>query len=127
MFFQKKATARQIGHEMENLACAYLQQQGLQLLLRNYRCRMGEIDFIMRERECIVFVEVKYRRQLQYGASVEMIHHAKQLKLIRTANYYLLKNRLALNQSARFDAVTIDGPSQKQKICWLKNIIDVNT
>src|SRR5690242_18344194 len=120
------SATQQIGHEMENLACDYLQQQGLQLLLRNYRCRMGEIDFIMREGECIVFVEVKYRRYAQYGASVEMIHHAKQIKLLRTANYYLLKNPLALTQSARFDAITIDGFGRQQKIDWLKNIIDMD-
>lgn len=128
MFFRKKMKANchtplRIGYAMENLACRYLQQQGLQLLLRNYRCKMGEIDFIMQDKQYIVFVEVRYRAQRGFGSSIETIDHYKQLKLIKTAEHYLMKNRLQW-QLVRFDAIAMDGSLKQLKMNWLKNIIE---
>lgn len=129
MFFRKKVKRNchiplKIGHEMENLACHHLQQQGLQLLLRNYRCKMGEIDFIMQDKQYIVFVEVRYRTQQGYGSSIETIDRYKQTKLIKTAEHYLMKNRLQWRW-VRFDAIAMDGSLKQLKINWLKNIIEV--
>lgn len=123
MFFQK--TSLQIGYEMENLACHYLEQQGLQLLLRNYRCKMGEIDLIMRDNQLIIFVEVKYRRQTRFGSSLEAIDMQKRAKLVRTAEYYLLRNRINSTCQIRFDAITIEHVDHQRKIHWIKNIIEL--
>lgn len=53
---------RAIGTEYETLACEYLTRHGYQILCRNFRCRQGEIDIITRDRDYLVFIEVKYRR-----------------------------------------------------------------
>ena len=55
------------GRDAETLACDYLQAQGMALVERNYRSRFGEIDLIMHDRDCLIFVEVRYRRQARYG------------------------------------------------------------
>ena len=54
---------KKTGDHAEQLACVFLQQQGLQLVTRNYRCRGGEIDLIMRDDDSLVFVEVRYRHR----------------------------------------------------------------
>ena len=59
------------GQAAEDLACNYLCGQGLQLLERNYRCKSGEIDLIMQDRACLVFVEVRYRQHPLYCSGRE--------------------------------------------------------
>ena len=80
-------------HWSEGLAAAYLQYHGLALLSRNYRCRRGEIDLVMRDRSggihVTVFVEVRYRKGTQHGRPEETISVAKQRKLILSAAHYL--------------------------------------
>jgi putative endonuclease len=122
--------AIETGQKMENLACQYLKKKGLRLLLQNYRCKMGEIDLIMQDNDYLVFIEVRYRRQASHGSSLESIHYAKQVKLIRTAEYYLLTHHLSMNCNARFDIVAIDGKANlinecDLKIHWLKNVIEL--
>ena len=58
---------RAIGTEYETLACEYLTRHGYQILCRNFRCRQGEIDIIARDRDYLVFIEVKYRRDEHEG------------------------------------------------------------
>lgn len=58
---------RAIGTEYETLACEYLTRHGYQILCRNFRCRQGEIDIIARDRDYLVFIEVKYRRDDHEG------------------------------------------------------------
>ncbi len=55
------------GDHAELLACRYLQRHGLRLLTRNFHCRRGEIDLIMRDGDSLVFVEVRYRQQVRFG------------------------------------------------------------
>lgn len=121
--FNKKLPA-QIGRDMENLACAYLKKAGLRLLLPNYRCKMGEIDLIMQDKQYLVFVEVRYRNQTHYGSSLESIDYRKQMKLIRTAEYYLLTHKNFMDQP-RFDIIAIDKINYVHQIQWLKNAIEL--
>jgi len=120
----------EIGAHMENLACVYLKKQGLTLILRNYHCKMGEIDLIMQDDYHLVFVEVRYRNQFHYSSSLESIHYAKQIKLIKTAEYYLLKHNLSFSCHARFDVIAIDKSIHSKnesalKIHWLKNAFEL--
>lgn len=107
----------QQGVPAENQAAAYLQQQGLTLLQRNYQTRRGEIDLIMRDQDTLVFVEVRYRRQADYGHALETITHRKQHKLITAAQYYLLTHPQAAAMPCRFDVVAIM-PGQ---LDWIRN------
>jgi putative endonuclease len=93
------------GHLAEQFACSYLKKQGLSLIVRNYRCRFGEIDLIMQERAQIVFIEVRYRGHSTFGRSIETIDHAKQARLLKTAEHYLQQHTSYDEPSCRFDVM----------------------
>lgn len=114
----KKLLPLQKGQQSEAMACYYLEQQGCRLVSKNFRCRTGEIDLIMREQETLVFVEVRYRHQKNFGSGIESVNYAKRKKLLRTAEYYLLQQNLTDKVPCRFDIVDI---SQTSQIEWLKN------
>lgn len=111
-------TAKQIeGQAGEDTALDYLRRQGLQLVTRNFRCKAGEIDLIMQDQASLVFVEVRKRATAEYGGAAASITPAKQRRLLRAAQVYLLRFR---NQPpCRFDVVAIDG----ERVTWLKNAI----
>ena len=67
----KQALSPLIGSEAERFARTFLEQQGLTFIMKNYRCRTGEIDLVMQDGDELVFVEVKYRSQSQYGSAIE--------------------------------------------------------
>lgn len=108
------------GKIAEELAAAYLQQQGLTLLASNYHCRFGEIDLIMRDGDEIVFVEVRLRSNTSFGGAGESITSAKRQKLIRTANHYLMQHS---ETPCRFDAVLLNSLSFTG-LQWIKNAFD---
>jgi putative endonuclease len=105
------------GADAENLAAAFLQQAGLVLVVRNYRCRFGEIDLIARDGATLVFVEVRMRSSARFGGAAASITAAKRKKLLRTARHYL--TGIARPPACRFDALLIDG--RDNSIEWLKN------
>lgn len=113
------------GKEMEDLACQYLTTRGLRLLTRNFYCRLGEIDLVMRDDNMIIFVEVRFRRNAAYGSSAESVTVSKQTKLIKTATYYLQMNRLIESSSCRFDVIAIMLKNNKPEIEWIKNAFQV--
>jgi len=86
----------------------YLEKQGMKILQRNFRCRMGELDLIAQEGECLVFVEVKYRTSNRYGSPLEAVNARKQSTIRKVAQYYLL-GRKWLDCPVRFDVVGICG------------------
>lgn len=106
------------GAEAEDRAAEHLQRQGLKLLARNWRCRQGEIDLIMRDGATLVFVEVRSRNSPAFGGAGASITPAKQAKLIRAAQHYLLQNPSSV--ACRFDAVLIDGNTMQ----WLRDAFD---
>ena len=98
---------RQQGQMAEAEACRHLQQQGLGLVERNYQCRSGEIDLIMREQQSLVFVEVRYRSSAQFGGAAASVDPRKQAKLIAAASHYLQQHPALAQHPARFDVVAI--------------------
>jgi len=113
------------GQQAENIALQHLQQQGLRLITRNYRCQRGEIDLIMKHRDSIVFVEVRYRRNQRFGGAGASVDQRKQDKLIVSALHYLQENRQATRLPARFDVVAIHARSQmaatEHDIQWIQD------
>ncbi len=106
----------------EKLARDYLCAQGLRLLQANYHCRFGEIDLIMRDAETVCFVEVRFRRSLDFGGASASITAAKQRKIVKTALFYLSSNRGLLNQALRFDALLIQQQADgNQNFNWIQN------
>jgi putative endonuclease len=94
-----------------------LQRAGLKLVERNYRCRFGEIDLIVREGSTLVFVEVRMRTSERFGGAAASITSAKRAKLLRTARHYLAG--IARAPQCRFDALLVNG--RNYSIEWLKN------
>ena len=101
--------ARWLGDRGERFAARYLRRQGMKILARQHKTRLGEIDLVALDGECVVFVEVKTRRSDAAGLPVEAVTHAKQQQLTRLALAYL-KSRGLLERRARFDIVSLIWP-----------------
>ncbi|MBQ9031730.1 MAG: YraN family protein [Parasporobacterium sp.] len=99
---------RSIGASYEDLACERLENEGMQILARNYRVRIGEIDIIAKDREELVFVEVKYRSSTEYGGAEYAISRQKQQKIRRVAQWYMAEQKIRMDAFCRFDAILID-------------------
>jgi putative endonuclease len=110
------ASHRLTGKKAEDVACRFLQRNGLSLVQRNYHCRYGEIDLIMQDSATLVFVEVRYRSSIKFGSAAESVDSNKQRKLVFTANKYLQKH--PTNQPTRFDVVAL---SPQQEPEWITN------
>ncbi|ABE50550.1 YraN family protein [Methylobacillus flagellatus] len=95
---------KQLGDDAEALAERYLIKQGLVVIARNYRCRFGEIDLVMKQGATIVFVEVRMRSHATFGGAAASIHAAKRQKLILTAEHFLQRHGSA---PCRFDAILL--------------------
>ena len=119
-------TTREQGEYTEHLACQYLEKHGLTLVEKNYYCRFGEIDIIMKDNDSLVFVEVRYRRSNNYGSGAESITPNKQSKLNKTASAYLQQHDKLAKIPSRFDVISISGPLESTNINnisfdWIQN------
>lgn len=113
------------GALFEQRAAQALRARGLQIVERNYRCRVGEIDLVCREGQVLVFVEVRYRSPTGFGSSTDSIGPAKQRRLLRAAQYYLQQRGIYGTIPCRIDVVAYDGAKSADEdgIQWLKNAI----
>jgi putative endonuclease len=104
----KQNNNRAFGNEGEDLAASYLQNQGYEIIERNYRFHRGEIDIVAKDNNTnyLVFVEVKSRKSLEYGEPEYAITPAKAKQLKKMANYYLLDNHVK-NIDCRIDVITV--------------------
>ena len=109
-----------LGQQTEQLACRYLQKNGLTLKETNYRCRQGEIDLVMKDGNTLVFVEVRYRKSSLFGSAAESIDKRKQNKLVLCAKHYL-SARNNQNQACRFDVISLNGPLSAIQIDWIRD------
>ena len=110
------------GLRYEDQARKYLQSQGLSLLTQNFSSRYGEIDLIMRDRETICFVEVKFRNSMAYGGAASSIPVSKQRKIVKTALFYIAGHKQLASQPLRFDAFLIQRQSDgSERIDWIQN------
>jgi putative endonuclease len=116
-----RKTNREKGEQAEQLACRYLQAQGLRLVQRNYRCRLGEIDLIMKDNASLIFVEVRYRRNGRFGSPMDSVTSTKQRRLIATAQYYLQLTGGTQSKRCRFDVVAITPAQENNGILWLRD------
>ena len=105
-----KAAHLQQGEDAEAACYHYLKTQGLKLVEKNFNSRFGEIDIIMLDKTMLVFIEVRFRKNAQFGGALESITPSKQNKLRRTAELYLQKN--AQHKNARFDVVSMSKSTQ---------------
>ena len=97
------------GTSYEAQAAEELRRRGYEILEMNFRCRIGEVDIIARDKEYLVFVEVKFRKSAKRGMPVEAVGYAKQRKISSVAGYYMMSHGMLENTSVRFDVVAILG------------------
>jgi len=111
------------GKDGEQIAAAYLKKNGYCICETNFRCPLGEIDIIAREKKEIVFIEVKTRKSNKLGYPEQAVGAKKQAKLSQLALWYLQKNKLA-DANARFDVVAITLHPEGNEIRLIKNAFD---
>jgi putative endonuclease len=112
------------GEAGETLAARVLRRQGYRILETNYRTPIGEIDLIARERDTIVFVEVKARRSPHFGHPKAAVTALKQRKLSMVALYYL-KTTGQSGAKARFDVVAICGATERSEVEVVRNAFEL--
>jgi putative endonuclease len=98
---------RELGRTGEDLAAAWYEAAGYEVLARNWRCREGELDLIVRAGRLYVFCEVKSRSSVAFGAPVEAVTHDKQQRLRRLAARWLDSDAPALAREIRFDVAAV--------------------
>jgi putative endonuclease len=81
---------------------------GYLILEKNFRCRLGEIDIIAKDKGTIVFVEVKYRKNDKKGSPAEAVNFHKQRVICKVADYYRMIRHMTEEDSCRFDILSIE-------------------
>lgn len=115
----KHDSAKRAGVKAEQDAKEYLIQQGLEFVEQNFRVPLGEIDLIFKDKEQLVFVEVKYRAKNDRGTAAEYFTSAKRSKMIKAVMCYLQSHQLNLHHTnLRIDVIAIDG----EQLSWLNNV-----
>jgi len=117
-----KLSQRSKGQFFEQTAADYLHRRGLRLIEKNFLAKGGELDLVMQDGASIVFVEVKYRTTQSHGHAAETVTRQKQQRLIKAANWWMLKQGLNTNSTDfRFDVIAIH--DNGHHIEWIKNAI----
>ena len=105
------------GSKQEEAACQFLIAQGAEILEQNYYCKGAEIDIIARHQQHLHFIEVKARHNSDHGHPAEFLTPAKQKRIIRCAQVYLMKNPGFQGQAMQFDLIALLGEETE----WLQN------
>ncbi len=111
-----------VGAHWEHQALEHLSSSGLKLLTENFRCRMGEIDLVMLDQDCLVFVEVRYRKSNRFASAACSVDRHKQRKLARAAAMFLGRHPQYRDHVVRFDVVAFDAtPDNQCTLQWLQD------
>jgi putative endonuclease len=119
-----KAPHLDAGQRAEDAVLGFLERQGLRLLARNYRCRQGEIDLVMRDGAVLAFVEVRYRADERFGGALASVNSGKRKRIIAAARHYLASQRV--DSLVRFDVAGVSPSSGKLDVQWIKDAFRVD-
>jgi putative endonuclease len=120
---ERRKTTTELGRKAEADALAHLLAAGLQLIGRNYACRGGEIDLILREGGVLVIVEVRSKSRRDYGSAAASVDRRKQQRITLAARHLLARQPELARLPVRFDVVAIDpgGPTGAAAITWIRD------
>jgi putative endonuclease len=104
------------GESAEEQAHNFLINKGLEPVCRNFRCKQGELDLVMTDRQTLVIIEVRFRKTDKYGSAVESITRSKQARIIAATHVYLSSQKA--DCPIRFDVIAISGNGN---IDWIQN------
>jgi putative endonuclease len=117
-----RTDTRVVGDDAENLAFHFLKGNGLTPVRRNFRCRLGELDLIMLDGDCLIVVEVRFRGSKSFVSAGLSIDRRKQQKIIRTTALFLAWNERFANHPVRFDVVGVDAdPNGNTSVEWIRD------
>ena len=111
------------GKEGEKIAAAYLKINGYRIIEINFRCPIGEIDIVAKDKNDLVFVEVKTRKSIALGYPEQAVGIRKQKKMSHLALWYMQKRKIA-DTNARFDVVAITLSPDNNEVRLIKNAFD---
>jgi putative endonuclease len=113
------------GRAWEKAAADFLADQGLTIIARSYRCRLGEIDIVSVEETTLVVVEVRARAKTTHGSAAETIDYRKRQKIINATRHFLMRNPAWFNHPVRFDVIAVDSiDTGEPRLQWLKAAFD---
>lgn len=117
-------TSRARGLAAERQARHWLEQRGLRHIESNYHCAMGEIDLVMRDRDTLVFVEVRYRRNAAFGGAAVSVTAPKQRKLKRAVEHYLVARAVSARRPCRIDVLALQAADDAEcTVEWIQNAV----
>jgi len=111
------------GKEGEKIAAAFLKKNGYRIIEINFHCPIGEIDIVAKEKNDLVFVEVKTRKSIELGYPEQAVGIRKQKKMSQLALWYLQKRKIA-DTNARFDVVAVTLIPENNEVKLIKNAFD---
>jgi len=114
--------ARRVGQDWEDRAAAFVEQQGLTILDRGYRCRLGELDIVASDGSCLVVIEVRARRRDRHGTALDSVDASKQKRIVLATRHFLMHHPHWQCQPIRFDVISFDAiesgtPTRR----WVRN------
>ena len=113
---------QKIGLQAENAAAAYLEAQGARVLLRNYRCRCGELDIVAQLGESeLAIVEVRTRSSSAFGGAAASVDTGKRQRLVRASSVLLQQRKDLASLRVRFDVIVVSAPFGDARIEWIKH------
>lgn len=115
---------KELGKKGEELAIHFLKKNGYKIIQKNYVCKLGEIDIIARDKDTLVFIEVKTRSSNIFGPPQMAVNFSKQVKLSKIALNFLKENKIE-DIKARFDVVAIEINPNQNKIELLKDAFEL--
>lgn len=118
----KTAAHLKSGQHAEDRALAALEQRGLRLMQRNYRCPLGELDLVMEDADTVAVIEVRFRRASGFGGAAETVGFSKQRKLLLAAQHLLQQDAQLRRRLLRVDVFAIT--EQRDGACetdWIKD------
>ena len=112
----------EIGRIGENLATKYLKEQGYKIIERNFMANQGEIDIIAKDKNEIVFIEVKTRTNNLYGKPIDSVNKPKQKHFTITVEYYIYSKHLE-NEFIRIDVIEVYCNNGKYTVNHIKQVM----
>lgn len=114
-------STRARGAQVESAARTYLVAAGLVPVAANANFRFGELDLVMRERDVLVFVEVRYRAASRFGGGAESVTRTKRQRLVQAASAFLAAHPALASSPCRFDVIEADGDPQAPTLTWIRD------
>jgi putative endonuclease len=115
---------KELGKKGEEKALRFLKKKGYRIIEQNYVCKLGEMDIIAKEKDTLVFIEVKTRTSTEFGPPQLAVNSSKQRQLSKVALNYLKEKKLE-DVKARFDVVAILLGTEGEEIELIKNAFDL--